>query len=294
MTDPRGKTVLITGAASGIGRLLAHGLAKEGASLVLWDVAHPELKAVTEELRMSGANVFAYYPDLSNREAVYATARQVLEECGPVDVLINNAGIVTGKRILDASDEEILQTFAVNALAPFWTIRAFLPAMVERNSGHIVTIASAGGLVAAPRLTDYSASKFAAVGLDEALRLELRRDGRDIVTTIVCPFYVSTGMFDGVGTRFSWLLPILSPEYVAAKIVSAIKRNQRRLALPRFVYVAPLMRLLPTAWFDALVDFFGVSGGMDDFRGRRRDRFGPRLSGENGDAHGSTSVRETL
>ncbi|MGD8868602.1 MAG: SDR family oxidoreductase [Gemmatimonadales bacterium] len=269
MTDLRGKTALITGAAGGIGRLLAHGLAKEGASLVLWDVAHPELKAVTEELRLGGANVFPYYPDLSDREAVYATARRVLEDCGPVDVLINNAGIVTGKPILEASDEEIVRTFAVNALAPFWTIRAFLPAMVERNGGHIVTIASAGGLVGAPRLTDYSASKFAAVGLDEALRLELRRDGPDIMTTVVCPFYVSTGMFDGVRTRFSWLLPILSPEYAVAKIVSAIKRNRRRLVMPRFIYIAPAMRLLPTAWFDALVDFFGVSRGMDEFRGRR-------------------------
>lgn len=269
MTDLRGKNVLITGAASGIGRLLAGQVAKRGATLVLWDIAHPELKAVTEELRMEGANVFPYYPDLSDRAAISAAAAKVIEECGPVDVLINNAGIVSGRPILEASDEEILRTFGVNALASFWTIRAFLPAMLERSAGHIVTVASAGGLVAAPRLTDYSASKFAAVGLDEALRLELRRDGREIVTTLVCPYYVSTGMFEGVESRFPWLLPILSPEYVAKKIVKAIERNQRRLVMPRFVYIAPLLRLLPTRWFDGLVDFFGVSGSMDRFRGRR-------------------------
>ncbi len=269
MTDLRGKNVLITGAASGIGRRLAHELAREGANLVLWDIAHPELKAVSEELRMKGANVFSYYPDVSNREAVYATARRVLEECGPVDVLINNAGIVTGKPILEASDAEIQRTFDVNALALFWTTRAFLPSMVERDCGHIVTVASAGGLVAAPRLSDYSASKFAAVGFDEALRLELEREGRRIVTTVVCPFYASTGMFEGVRTRCRWLLPILSPEYVAAKIVKAIKRDRRRLVLPRFVYVAPALRLLPTRWFDVLIGFFGVSRSMDEFRGRR-------------------------
>jgi len=269
MTDLRGKKVLITGAAGGIGRLLARKLAGEGATLVLWDVAHPELKAVTEELRMGGANVFPYYPDVTDRETVYATAERVLEECGPVDVLINNAGIVTGKPILEASDAEIQRTFDVNALSLFWTTRAFLPTMVERGSGHIVTIASAGGLVAAPRLTDYSASKFAAVGFDEALRLELQWEGRDVMTTVVCPFYVQTGMFEGVRTRFSWLLPILSPEYVATKIVKAIKRNQRRLVLPRFVYVAPALRLLPTRWFDALVGLLGVSRSMDEFRGRR-------------------------
>jgi len=269
MTDLRGKNVLITGAASGIGRLLAHELAGEGANLVLWDIAHPELKAVTEDLRMAGANVFPYYPDLSNRESVYATAKQVLEDCGPVDVVINNAGIVFGKAILEASDADIQRTFDVNALALFWTTRAFLPAMLERNRGHIVTIASAGGLVAAPRLTDYSASKFAAVGFDEALRLELGREGREIRTTVICPFYVSTGMFEGVRTRFSWLLPILPPEYVAKKIVTAIRRNRRRLVLPRFVYVAPALRLLPTPWFDALIGFFGVSHSMDGFRGRQ-------------------------
>jgi all-trans-retinol dehydrogenase (NAD+) len=269
MTDLRGKNVLITGAASGIGCVLAHELAREGSNLILWDIAHPELKAVTEELRMGGANVFPYYPDVSDREAVYATAKQTMEECGPCDVLINNAGVVNGKPILEASDAEIRRTFDVNTLALFWTVRAFLPSMVERNSGHIVTIASAGGLVAAPRLTDYSASKFAAVGFDEALRLELGREGHDIETTVVCPYYVSTGMFDGVKTRFNWLLPILSPEYVAAKIVKAIKRNQGRLVLPRFVYVAPAMRLLPTRWFDRLVEFFGVSRSMDEFRGRR-------------------------
>jgi all-trans-retinol dehydrogenase (NAD+) len=269
MTDLRGKNVLITGAASGIGRLLAHELAREGANLVLWDIAHPELKAVTEELRLEGANVFPYYPDVSDRESVYATAKQVQEDCGSVDVVINNAGIVTGKPLLEASDREIQRTFDVNALALFWTTRAFLPAMMERGTGHIVTIASAGGLVAAPRLTDYSASKFAAVGFDEALRLELGREGRDIRTTIVCPFYVRTGMFEGVKTRFAWLLPILSPEYVAAKIVKAIKQDRRKLVLPRFVYVVPAMRLLPTRWLDALVGFFGVSRSMDEFRGRR-------------------------
>lgn len=269
MTHLPGKTVLITGAASGIGRLLAREVAKRGATLVLWDIAHPELKAVTEDLRMHGANVFPYYPDLSDRAAIYATAQKVVEDCGPVDVIINNAGIVTGKRILEASDEEILRTFDVNALAPFWTIRAFLPAMLERNSGHIVTVASAGGLVAAPRLTDYSASKFSAVGLDEALRLELRRDGHDIMTTVVCPFYVRTGLFEGVESRFPWLLPILAPEYVAERIVKAIEHDRRRLVMPRLVYAAPALRLLPTRWFDALVGFLGVSGSMDGFRGRR-------------------------
>jgi all-trans-retinol dehydrogenase (NAD+) len=107
------------------------------------------------------------------------------------------------------------------------------------------------------------------VGFDEALRVELAGAGYEIKTTVVCPFYVSTGMFDGVKTRFSWLLPILEPEYVADRIVKAIRKNRRRLLMPRFVYTALPLRVLPVRWFDALIGFFGVSRSMDEFTGHR-------------------------
>ncbi len=268
MTDFRDKNVLITGAASGIGRLLAEKIAAEGAHVVLWDIDEAGLGEATQALALSHRRVSTYRCDVSDQDDVYAVARRVLAEQGSVDVLINNAGVVTGRAILDATEAEIERTFAINTLAHFWTVRAFLPAMVERDSGHIVTIASAAGLVGAPRLTDYCASKFAAVGFDESLRLELRRQGLAIKTTVVCPFYVRTGMFDGVRTRFPWLLPILEPEYVARRIVRAIRRNRRRLILPRFAYVAPPLRALPVRWFDALVGFFGISRSMDEFRGQ--------------------------
>src|SRR5690606_13138098 len=114
----------------------------------------------------------------------------------------------------------------------YWTTRAFLPGMVDRNEGHIVTIASAGGLIGVPRMTDYSASKFAAVGFDDSLRVELKRLGyHGIRTTVVCPFYINTGMFKGVKTRFPWLLPILEPDEAANKIVSAIEKNKQRLIM---------------------------------------------------------------
>lgn len=272
MTDFAGKNVLITGAASGIGRLLAQKIAAEHARVILWDIDSRGLHELSEQLRQERRRVASYRCDVSDRESIYATAERVLEMCGHVDVLINNAGVVSGKPIMEASDEEIRRTFDINTLALFWTTRAFMPVMAERNGGHIVTIASAGGLVGAPRLTDYSASKFAAVGFDESLRLELKRQGLAIRTTVVCPFYVSTGMFEGVKTRFSWLLPIVEPEYAAEKIVKAIRKNQRRLVMPRFIYATPLLRLLPTSWFDALVEFLGVSRSMDKFTGRGRER----------------------
>ncbi|NIR45548.1 MAG: SDR family oxidoreductase [Gemmatimonadetes bacterium] len=268
MTELAGKKVLITGAASGIGRLLAQKIAARGADLMLWDVDADGLQELAGDVEGLRGRATVHRVDVSDRHAVRATARDVLNNHGAVDVLINNAGVVAGKPLLELSDEEIERTLDINAMAHFWTVRAFLPAMIERDSGHIVTVASAGGLVAAPRLSDYSASKFAAVGFDEALRLELRQQGLRIKTTLVCPFYVKTGMFEGVKTRFPWLLPLAEPAYVADRIVAAIEKDHRRLITPWFAYVAFPLRLLPVRWFDALVDFFGISRGMDDFQGR--------------------------
>lgn len=193
-------------------------------------------------------------------------AARTLAESGAIDILINNAGIVSGKNLLDISDGEIERTFQVNTLALFWTVRAFLPSMLERDSGNIVTMASAAGLAGTAKLTDYCSSKFAAVGFDESLRLELKQQNSKVITTVVCPFYTDTGMFDGVKTRFSWLLPILKPEAVARRIVYAIQRDRRRVVMPWFVYTSWPSRLLPVDWFDALMSFFGVSRSMDEFR----------------------------
>lgn len=267
MTDINGTRALITGAASGIGRLLATRLANAGASLVLWDIDPAGLNQVRAELTGVGHEVDVYTCDLTKRQEIAAVAAQTLLESGPIDILINNAGIVSGKELLDLSDREIEQTFQVNTLALFWTVRAFLPSMLERDSGHLVTVASAAGLAGTAKLTDYCSSKFAAVGFDESLRLELKRQNSKVITTVVCPFYTDTGMFDGVETRFSWLLPILKPEAVAERIVNAIQKDQRRLVMPWFIYASWPCRLLPVSWFDALMSFFGISHSMDEFRG---------------------------
>jgi all-trans-retinol dehydrogenase (NAD+) len=266
MTDIRGQRVLITGAANGIGRLLAARLAAEGAQLVLWDIDHDGLKRARDELGATGHDVDVYGCDLSSREMIAATARQTLAESGPIDILINNAGVVSGERLMDLSDHDIERTLEVNALALFWTTRAFLPQMLERDRGHLVTIASAAGLAGTAKLTDYCASKFAAVGFDEALRQELRQQGSKVVTTIVCPYFTDTGMFAGASTRFRWLLPILDPDDVTRRIVGAIRKNRRRLVMPWFVYVSWPSRLLPVPVFDWLMRFFGVSDSMRDFR----------------------------
>jgi all-trans-retinol dehydrogenase (NAD+) len=263
-----GRNVLVTGAASGIGRLMAQYFAADGADLILWDRESDGLESLRSELASAERRVWSFVVDLTDREAIRATAQRCLDECGPVDVLVNNAGVVSGQTLLEISDEQIDRTFAVNTLALFWTARAFLPSMLKRNSGRIVTLASAAGLVGSGRLTDYCASKFAAVGFDESLRLELARVGSAVRTTVVCPYYISTGMFAGVKTRFSWLLPIMTPEYAARRIVDAVRRGEARVIMPRFVYASFVARALPIRVFDALMAFFGISRSMDEFKGR--------------------------
>ena len=270
MTSFAGKNVLITGSASGIGRLMAQKIAARGANVILWDLNLSGLEALGDQIKRWGYRTAVYQQcDLSDREEIQENARRVLAEQGPLDVLINNAGIVSGKPLLELSDDAIRRTFDINTLALFRTTRCFLPGMIRKGSGHIVTIASAGGLIGVPRMTDYSASKFAAVGFDESLRVELKRMGyRDIRTTVVCPYFINTGMFRGVKTRFPFLLPIMEPDDVASQIVGAIEKNKARLIMPPFVLSLFPTRLLPPALFDHVVTFFGINHTMDEFKGR--------------------------
>ena len=269
MSEIAGRHILITGGASGIGRLMAQKLAALGGRISVWDIHRENLEKVVAELSAAGREpARGFLCDVARRENVYRVAAETTAAAGAVDVLINNAGVVSGQSILDLPDEKIEATFAINTLSLFWTVKAFLPQMMERRSGHIVTIASASALIGVPKLTDYAASKWAAVGFDESLRAELRTSAPAIRTTVVCPYYIDTGMFHGVKSRFPWLLPILSEDYVAGRIVLAIQRDKRRLMLPALVYTVPLMRVLPVGVFDWLATFLGVNASMDEFKGR--------------------------
>jgi len=268
MTAFRGAHVLITGAASGLGRLMALDSVRRGARVSLLDRDPKGLARVCEAIHAEKGDAEGFVVDLSDRAALQATCAAVQRSRGGVDILINNAGIVSGKTLLECSDEAIERTFQVNALASFWTVRAFLPGMLAAGKGHIVTVASAAGLAGTSRLVDYAASKFAAVGFDESLRMELKRLGSPVRTTVVCPFFIDTGMFEGVKTRFAWLLPILKPDYVVGRIMKVIEGNRSRLIMPRFVLTVPVIRVLPPVLFDAVLGFFGVNRSMDEFVGR--------------------------
>ena len=264
-----GTRMLITGAGSGLGRILACGAAQRGASeVIVWDRSAERGQATAGIINDHGCRARALTVDVTAVDAVQAAA----DETGPVDILVNNAGVVSGRALLDNTPESIERTLQVNLHSLFWVTRAFLPAMIARDRGTVVTVSSAAGLVGPAKMTDYAASKFGAFGFNESLRNELRQQDSRVRTLIVAPYYMSTGMFDGVTTRFPALLPILRPTRVAVATLDAIESGRPSLVLPGFVNSLALLRLLPIPLTDATADFFGINAGMDAFHGREADR----------------------
>lgn len=267
MRKLEGKNALVTGAALGMGRCLSRLLLEEGMRVALFDIRTTELAQAKEDLGRLG-DVAAYRCDISDRQAVYDAARLVRREFGPVDLLLNNAGIVGSHPFLQKPDEWIEKTIAVNLLSIFWTTKAFLPDMLSKGEGHVVNMASAGGLLGVPYITDYSATKFAVVGLTESLRQEMKLSGhRKVRFTYVCPNTVDTGMFRGArpvkGTK------LLLPEEVAVKILKGIKRNKGMIGIPGSVYTVPLIKaVMPIPAMDFLNRVLGISTSSETTTGR--------------------------
>lgn len=271
--DLKGKVVLITGGGSGIGRLMAHSFADEGCAVVLWDISKDGLDTVKKEITSKGSSrvVYTYNVDVTDRDAIAKTVEIMNKNIGNIDILVNNAGVVAGKYFWELTHEQIDRVFKVNTLGPMNVTKAFLPAMMEKNSGHLVTIASAAATVGTAKLADYCASKWAVFGWAESLRIETALAGKDgIKHTLVCPFYINTGMFDGVKTG-NPLLPILDPKYVVAEIMNAVKTEKEEIYLPNIVMITYLSRLiLPTVVRDSILRIMGVSRAMSDFQGQRQ------------------------
>lgn len=264
----KGEIALITGGAGGIGRLIAIKLAKLGAHVVIWDINKIGLESTVQEIRRNGGKCWGYYCDITNKEEIYRMAKTVQIEVGSVTLLINNAGYVSGKIFWELSDIEIDRTYKVNILSHYWINKVFLKDMMKNNHGHIVTMASVAGLLGTYKCTDYSATKFAAIGYHESLFTELKTHGYDgIHATLICPYFINTGMFHGVEPR---LMSMLQPEYVAQEVVSGILLNQVIVVLPGSVrFLLPLKCLLPAKLCWALMyNIIQGPQGMMMFKGR--------------------------
>jgi all-trans-retinol dehydrogenase (NAD+) len=263
------KTIVITGAASGIGKImLRKSLERKAKEVFVLDYNEQGIQNVIQEFSSFQIPIHSVVVDLSNADQIQKAIEKVNSITNTVDVLINNAGIVVGSEFIYNSTSDIERTMMINSTAPMYLALGFLPKMVMRNEGVICNIASLAALTSTPKLSVYSASKWAILGWSEGLRIEMKQAKKNVLINAVTPFYINTGMFDGVKSK---LLPILDPEKTADKIIRNIEKGKKRTSLPLPTWVVRLSQaLLPLSLYDFVMDdIFGIYDTMADFKGRK-------------------------
>jgi short-subunit dehydrogenase len=243
MRDIRGKKVLLSGAASGIGRAIALRLAKEGAQLFLVDIDVNGLAATAAECREKGVAVVTRRCDLSHASDVSAAVADVLTRWNGVDILVNNAGITYYGKTERMAPEHWDRLLRINLLAHVQFTRELLSNLLERQEAHVLNVCSVLGLVGMPKVTAYCTSKFGMVGFSESLRNEFGKQGLGV--TALCPGFVTTNLFtnapleeDGEEHKVPPRAICTTPERVAEAAIKAIYRNKR------LVVVEPFARLM--------------------------------------------------
>lgn len=234
----QGRTALVTGAASGIGKATALALGRRGADLVICDLDEAGLLATEAALRELGRAVLARHVDVSDREAMRAFADETSARVGALDILMNNAGVGLGASFADTSLEDWDWILRINLLGVVHGCHFFVPPMVARRAGgHVVNVSSAAGYLPAEALSAYVTTKYAVLGLSESLRVELRTHG--IGVTAICPGIIDTpitrsarlrGRYAAEGQRQEMVEAYrrrgYGPERVAENVLRAIQRNR--------------------------------------------------------------------
>lgn len=269
----KNKTVLITGGAKGIGLATAKRILEQGSMVILWDFDRESLDETTKNFHNNGFEVFSQVCDVTNKEQIYENARIIDKKFGGIDILINNAGTVYTGYMLDRSDEELENLINVNFTSMIYTIRAFMPKMLEKNSGHIINISSASSLTGAPKLAVYAATKWAVAGLTESLRLEVQKMGKNGVKfSSIHPNFLKKGLFEG--TKLNFIGQLLAPgvkshDQVAKVIVNrAIKLGFHSPKVPWIMNQIVLLRaILPSSLLIKFSSLYGLYNMMDDYKG---------------------------
>ena len=267
----KGANVLITGGASGIGRIMGRmALEKGAARLIIWDINEKNIEIVKKELTYLG-KVSGYRVDVSDKAIIEEAYATTVKECGPVDILIQCAGIVTSNATFDKlTTPDIERTMMINAIAPMNVAHVMLADMIKRDKGHVCNIASAAGMLSMPKMSIYAASKWSVIGWSDSVRIELHDMKSKVRFTTVAPYFINTGMFDGVSSP---IFPILDPEKTARKIVRSIERNKNFRGIPfGFHFIRFQEAILPSWLFDFVFGtIFGIYHTMDHFTGRKKE-----------------------
>lgn len=264
----KNKITLITGGASGIGEIMTRILLERGATVIIWDINEGNLERVKSKYSTLG-ELTVMKVDVSEISEINKAASQVITTFGGIDLLINNAGIIVGTYFHEHSKADIQNTLNINANAPILITHAFIDNMLTKNTGHICNIASSGGLLSNPKMSVYVASKWSLIGFSDSLRLEMEKLGKNIKVTTIMPYYINTGMFEGVKSK----IPILDPEATTLTIINAILKNKKMVSIPGYIYSVTrfAQAILPISVFDWFTgNVLGVYKTMENFKGRKR------------------------
>jgi short-subunit dehydrogenase len=245
LTSYRDKTAVITGASSGIGRLLALRVARAGAHVALVARREADLRQLAGEIEKNGGQALVLPCDVAERADVFACAEQAIRAFGAVDILVNNAGYGHHRRFLEWDLDDMERMLRVNFLGALYWTKALLPQMVERRAGWLVFMASVAGKLGVPEESAYVASKFAMVGLAEALSIELEDVGVHVLT--VCPGTIDTPFFDA--EALARMPPVskrmmIPPERVVDAVFEALARGKYEVTVPRLVAAGYVVRAL--------------------------------------------------
>ncbi len=282
----KNKVALITGGSRGLGLVLAREFAAEGAKIAICARNGEELAHAKEDLESRGAEVFEAICDVRNQEEVDKLIGDVCMRFGQIDVLVNNAGVIQVGPLDAQTDDDFEDAMAIHFWSPYRVIKAVLPVMRGIGAGRIVNIASIGGKIAVPHLAPYCASKFALVGLSNALRVELAKE--NIFVTTVCPGLMRTGShtnayFKGQNEKeYAWFaigdaLPFssISAESAARQIISAAKRGDAEAIISiQAKFAAKMNALFPELTADVLAlvnQLLPANGGIGTNKVRGKD-----------------------
>jgi short-subunit dehydrogenase len=235
-----GSVAVITGASRGIGRAVARAASKRGAQVGLISRSHDELDAVLAELGGRGAVSVA---DVARRDDIERALEEITGALGPIDILVNNAGIGAYSAFAEEDVETFERLMRVNYLGTIYAMKAVLPGMLARGRGHIVNVASIAGRIGAPFEAAYSASKFAVVGLSEAVAIEVGTKGVGI--SLVNPGPVETEFFNTRGHPYARSTPKpVTAERVARDVIAAVEKNKLERYVPRWLGTAVVSRVM--------------------------------------------------
>jgi NADP-dependent 3-hydroxy acid dehydrogenase YdfG len=223
-----GQVAAITGAARGIGKETARAFLREGMKVAIGDVDADLARQTAEEL---GSGATAYGLDVTRRDSIEAFVDAVESQVGPIDVFVNNAGIMPLGRFLDEDDATAQRAIDINLHGVLWGMKVVLPRMVARNRGHVVNVASQAGRYGLPGGATYSATKHAVIGLSEAVRGELRQEGADVDVSYVLPYAVNTELAAGLVEARGFTK--LQPQDVADAIVEGVRHRETEIWIPR-------------------------------------------------------------